>query len=82
MSIEVELSFEEALEQLESIVKELERGELPLAESLDKFENGIKLTKFCSQKLEKAEGKVEVIKEEAGEIKTEIYDNYGEKGAN
>ncbi|MCK8826622.1 exodeoxyribonuclease VII small subunit [Natroniella acetigena] len=82
MSIEVELSFEEALEQIENIVKELERGELPLAESLDKFETGIKLTKFCSQKLEEAEGKVEVIKEEAGEIKTETYDNYGEKGVN
>ncbi|MCK8817523.1 exodeoxyribonuclease VII small subunit [Natroniella sulfidigena] len=76
MSTEAELSFEEALEQLEDIVGELERGELSLAESLGKFETGIKLTKFCSQKLEQAEGKIEVIKEEAGEIKTEIYDNY------
>ena len=54
-----ELGFEEALEQLEQIVAELEAGELPLQEALDKFEQGMKLKEFCEQKLAEAEARIE-----------------------
>ncbi len=74
-----ELTFEKALERLEETVKDLEQGELSLSDSLDAFETGIKLTKFCSNKLTEAEAKIEIIKEENGVVKTEDY-NYKDKG--
>lgn len=55
------LSFEKAMEQLELIVKELESEELPLEKSIKKFEEGIKLSKFCNQKLEESEKKVTLL---------------------
>ena len=56
-----ELKFEDAMEQLENIVQGLEEGELTLEESLVTFEEGMKLIKFCSQKLEEAEQKVTTL---------------------
>lgn len=65
-------SFEEAMERLEEIVLKLEEGELPLEESLKLFEEGVNLSKFLTQKLEKAETKVQtLIKTQRGEYKTE-----------
>ena len=55
------LKFEEALARLEKIVTELERGELPLDESLKIFEEGIKLSKSCLKILDDAERKVEIL---------------------
>lgn len=57
-----ELKFDEALSTLEKYVEKLEDGNLSLEESLKVFEEGVKLTKFCEQKLEEAEGKVEFLK--------------------
>ena len=54
-------TFENALSQLESIVSQLEDGDLPLEESLQLFEEGIKLSRFCNQKLNEAQKKVEVL---------------------
>ncbi len=54
-----ELSFEQAAQQLEQIVAELEAGELPLAEALAKFEEGMKLKEICAQKLTQAEARIE-----------------------
>ncbi len=54
-------TFEDALSQLESIVARLENGDLPLEESLKLFEEGIKLSRFCNQKLNEAQKKVEVL---------------------
>ncbi len=54
-------TFEGALSQLESIVARLENGDLPLEESLKLFEEGIKLSRFCNQKLNEARKKVEVL---------------------
>ena len=52
LGAEVEqLRFEEALKQLEAIVSRLEVGDLPLEEALSIFEEGIRLTKLCSQRL-------------------------------
>ncbi|WP_027340052.1 exodeoxyribonuclease VII small subunit [Halonatronum saccharophilum] len=74
-----ELSFEEALKGLEEVVESLERGDLTLDQSLDFFEKGVGLTKFCSDSLEKAEGKIEIIKEEAGKSVIEEF-NYSNEG--
>lgn len=51
-------SFEQSLKQLEQIVRELESGDLPLELALKKFEEGVELSKFCSQKLEETERRI------------------------
>jgi len=56
-----EMKFEKAMEKLEKIVEELEEGGLPLEDSLKKFEEGIKLSRFCSKKLKEAEKRVEML---------------------
>ena len=53
--------FEKAFQQLEKIVQRLEGEELPLDESLQLFEEGIKLSRFCHQRLEEVEKKIELI---------------------
>ncbi|HSA61423.1 MAG TPA: exodeoxyribonuclease VII small subunit [Nitrospiraceae bacterium] len=53
--------FEQAMARLEAIVGELEKGDLPLDESLKIFEEGIRLSKNCLKVLEEAERKVEVL---------------------
>ncbi len=55
------LKFEEAMARLETIVSELEKGDLPLDESLKIFEEGIKLSKTCLKMLDEAERKVEIL---------------------
>lgn len=55
------LKFEDAMARLETIVGELERGDLPLDESLKIFEEGIKLSKTCLKMLDDAERKVEIL---------------------
>ena len=56
-----EQKFEEAFRKLESIVKKLEDGNLSLEESLKAFEEGVRLSRFCSKKLDEAEKKVEIL---------------------
>jgi len=56
-----ELTFDEALRQLESIVVQLESGKLSLEESISAFERGVKLNKFCAGKLAEAERKIELL---------------------
>lgn len=61
-------SFESALKELEGIVKQLESGEAKLEEALLLFERGIRLSRYCSQKLEEAEKKIELlVKDSRGE---------------
>lgn len=59
-----ELAFEDAIEELEAIVEELEEGDLPLEEAMDRFERGLGLVTACRGKLEQAELKVEELIEE------------------
>lgn len=67
-------SFEIALKELEGIVKQLETGEAKLEEALQLFERGIKLSRFCSQKLEEAEKKIELlVKDTRGEYTAVPY---------
>ena len=58
-------SFEQALQQLEQIVQKLEKGELPLEDSLKLYEDGIRLSRLCHGKLEEAEGRIEVLLKDA-----------------
>ena len=59
--------FESAIAELEQIVKTLEEGELPLEKSLELFERGVKLSKFCHNTLEEAERRIEIL-DERGEL--------------
>jgi len=54
-------SFESSLEDLERIVHELEQGELPLEKSLELFEQGVKLSRECQDRLNQAERRIEVL---------------------
>ena len=71
----VTVNFEKAIKDLETIVEDLESGDLSLEESLKAFENGIKLTRHCQVELEKAELKVQKLVEENGELKTKSLDH-------
>ena len=62
-------TFEGAVEQLELIVKELETGDLPLEKAIKKFEEGVRLSKFCSKKLDETEKRITVLLEnEKGDL--------------
>ncbi len=62
-----EMKFDQALKRLEKLVEEMEEGEVPLEESLKKYEEGVKLASFCLEKLNQAEKKIEILKQPAGE---------------
>lgn len=63
-------SFENGLEKLEGIVEKLERGELALEESLKLYEEGIRLSRMCHERLQEAEGKIELLMKNArGDVK-------------
>lgn len=64
------VDFEEALDQLEELVEDMENGDLTLEESLKAFEQGIKLTRECQTALSQAEQKVQMLVEENGKLKT------------
>ncbi|MBW1846305.1 MAG: exodeoxyribonuclease VII small subunit [Deltaproteobacteria bacterium] len=70
----VEKSFEQSLKQLEQIVHDLEEGDLPLEKAIKKFEDGIKLSKYCSDKLDETEKKITLLlKEQNGKIKEKPF---------
>jgi len=54
-------NFETSLEELERIVRELERGDLPLEKSLELFEQGVKLSRTCQERLNEAERRIEIL---------------------
>jgi len=62
------LNFEKSLEELERIVKELEKGDLPLERSLELFESGMRLSSECKRLLEEAESRVEVLTRRGSEV--------------
>jgi len=65
---EKELSFEENLEKLEEIVKNLESGNIPLDDAIDSFNEAMKLAKVCDEKLKNAEEKVNKILNKDGKL--------------
>lgn len=67
----MERSFETLLGDLEKIVAKLEAGDLPLEKSLELFEQGIKLSRECRERLTTAERRIEVLmKDSNGDLKT------------
>lgn len=68
-----ELNFEEAMKQLEEIANVLENGNLSLDESVNKFEEGIKLSKKCNDFLDQAEKKITMLINDGEEIKEENF---------
>jgi len=69
-----ELTFEEAIDNLEKIVSELETGKLSLDESVKKFESGMKLSKYCNEVLNNAEKEITILLEqEDGTVKEEVF---------
>ena len=76
-----EPKFEKDLERLEQIVEALEGGELPLDESLKKFEEGIKLGRRCEKALSAAEKKIEILMKNAdGELEAQPFGEEDEAG--
>ena len=63
MQVEGEPTFKEAIEELEKITESLESGELELEESLKLFERGVELIRYCQEKLDSAQAKVEQLVE-------------------
>lgn len=68
MSDQKELSFEDAMEKLEDIVEKLEEGDVPLEKALNYYQEGMKLSKICNDKLNQVEKQMEQIINEQGEF--------------
>lgn len=67
-------NFEEQIEELENIIKELEAGKLNLDESVAKFEAGMKISKECSKMLESAERKITILLNKDGIVEEEDFE--------
>jgi exodeoxyribonuclease VII small subunit len=69
-----EMKFEAGLKKLEEIVEKLESGDIGLDESLKLYEEGMKLLKFCTAKLDEVEKKIEIlVKDKEGKISTKPF---------
>ena len=69
-----EIKFEKAIQKLEKIVDDLEKGELDIDKSLEIFEEGIKMSRVCSKKLNEAEAKIEKLTQnQKGELVTDLF---------
>ncbi len=65
-------TFEESLNELDAIVAKLEEGDMPLEESLEIFERGVRLARECKERLARAERRIELLtKDSDGELRTE-----------
>ncbi|MDD5722382.1 MAG: exodeoxyribonuclease VII small subunit [Syntrophales bacterium] len=72
-----EKKFEKALEKLEGIVKKMEVGDMSLEESLAAFEEGIKLSRFCTDRLDEAERKVNILLREDDTLQVRPFEGRG-----
>ena len=69
-----EVKFEKAIQRLEKIVDDPEKGELDIDKSLEIFEEGIKMSRVCSKKLNEAEAKIEKLtRDQKGELVSELF---------
>jgi exodeoxyribonuclease VII small subunit len=69
-----EVKFEKAMKRLEQIVEDLEKGDLDIDKSLEMFEEGIKMSRLCSQKLAEAESKIEKLtQDKKGDLTTQLF---------
>jgi exodeoxyribonuclease VII small subunit len=74
------LSFEEAMDQLEQLVGKLENGDVPLEKAIDLFQEGMKLSHLCSQKLEQIERKIEILVLENGSLNKKPFFTGNDEG--
>ena len=75
------LTFEQAIQRLEKIVADMEGANLPLEDVLKRYEEGTRLVRFCNQKLEEAEKKIEVLaKKTDGTIVLEPFETDKDEG--
>ena len=58
-------TFEQAMKQLEQIVQDLESGDMPLEKAIKRFEEGIQLSKFCSEKLDETEKRITILMQDS-----------------
>jgi len=74
-------TFEEAMKQLEQIVQELESGNLPLEKAILKYEEGVRLSRFCSEKLDETEKRITILQDQEGNVleKPFIQENESEE---
>jgi len=79
MATQKPMKFEEALKRLEEIVNQMEQ-DADLEKSLVLFEEGIKLVRFCSTKLEEAKKKIEVLVKKGDKLAAEPFNPESEKG--
>ena len=73
-------SFEQKLASLEAVVEKLERGDLPLEESVRLFEEGVKLSDACKKELEEAEGRIQILVERGNRMVATDLDVEGKEG--
>ena len=71
------MSFEEAMKDLEKIANELEKGDLNLDQSVLKFEEGMKLSKICSEILENAEKRISILIKNGEELEEKKFNTEG-----
>ena len=75
-------TFETSLEELERIVRELEQGELTLEQSLELFEQGVKLSRECQERLTQAERRIEILmRDNQGRAAVRPFDPESELGS-
>jgi exodeoxyribonuclease VII small subunit len=75
------IDFESALQRLEEIVKSLETGDMPLDKSLELFEEGVKLSRFCHARLDEADRKVEIlVKKDDGRMEAVPFETEEKNG--
>ena len=68
-----QVPFEKSLQELEQLVEHLEKGDIPLEDSLECFERGIQLTRACQKALQEAEQKVEILLKNQGNERLEPF---------
>jgi len=73
-STDADPTFEEALTKLESIVENLEEGDIPLADLVANYEAGTKLLRLCQEKLDLAEQKIEQLKQDGDALTLEPFE--------
>lgn len=67
------MNFEKALTDLENVIEKMESGQLSLEESLQSFEDGLKLARLCQHSLKDAEQKVQILIEQNGELRAQPF---------
>ncbi len=70
-----DLPYEQAVDRLETLITQMESGDIPLAEMVSKYEEGVRLWRACEQQLSKAQATLEQIRETRGELALEPVSN-------